>query len=200
MKDKLAIAVLISGRGSNLQALIDAANHNDFPARISVVISNVPEVFGLERARKAGIPALVVNHKDFSTRAAFEDALMLALRPYSVDLICLAGFMRILTPHFIQHWPQRIVNIHPSLLPLYKGTDTHARALADGQREAGCTVHYVVPEVDSGALIVQARVPILPDDTPQTLADRVLAQEHILYPQAIAQIAPGLLKALEVRR
>lgn len=195
MKGKLTLAVLISGRGSNLQALIDAAAQADFPARIGVVVSNVPEVFGLERARKAAIPALTVNHKDFPTREAFEAALLEALRPYDADLICLAGFMRVLTPYFIDGSGVPMINIHPSLLPLYKGTDTHARALADGRNAAGCTVHYVAPDVDGGVIIAQKSVPILPGDDAQTLAARVLVQEHILYPQAIRTIAPLLLNS-----
>lgn len=153
--EKLKLAVLISGRGSNLQSLIDACAHPDFPARIAIVISNIPGVQGLERARRAGLPHLVVDHKLHADRASFETSLHAALQPYEPDLICLAGFMRILTPLFLDHWHGRIINIHPSLLPDYKGLDTHARALADGRAEAGCTVHHVTPEMDSGDIIVQ---------------------------------------------
>lgn len=189
------IAVLISGRGSNLQSLIDVCAAPDFPASIKIVISNVPGVMGLTRAQKAGIPALTVNHKDYPSREIFEDALLAALSPYNIDLVCLAGFMRVLTPHFIQKWPGRLINIHPSLLPDYKGLDTHARAIADKKTEAGCTVHYVVPEIDSGEIIVQKRVPVMPDDTPETLAARVLMQEHIAYPEAVRIIAEKLARA-----
>ncbi|MCC7305500.1 MAG: phosphoribosylglycinamide formyltransferase [Alphaproteobacteria bacterium] len=188
---KINLAVLISGRGSNLQALIDACESPSFPARISVVVSNIPDAYGLERARKAGIDTEIVPHKNKS-REEFEDALTAALNEHPVDLVCLAGFMRILTPHFITVWPH-IINIHPSLLPDYKGLDTHGRALKDGKTEAGCTVHHVIPEMDSGPVIVQKRVPILKDDTPETLAARVLEQEHIAYPEAVRIVAQKLL-------
>lgn len=186
---KLNLAVFISGRGSNLQSIIDACRNPDFPARISFVLSNKSEAYGLERAHKSGIPTAVVLHKDYPTREAFEDAMMAELARHPVDLICLAGFMRILTPHFINRWPDKIINIHPSLLPDYKGLHTHERALADGKKEVGCTIHYVVPEMDSGPIIMQKRVPILPGDTPDTLAARVLEQEHIAYPEAIRKLA-----------
>ncbi|HBR68542.1 MAG TPA: phosphoribosylglycinamide formyltransferase [Rhodospirillaceae bacterium] len=188
-ENKLNLAVFISGRGSNLQSLIDACQSADFPARISFVLSNRSDAYGLERARKAGIPTSVVLHRDYPTRETFEDAMMAELAKHPVDLICLAGFMRILTPHFINRWPDKIINIHPSLLPDYKGLHTHERALADGKKEAGCTIHYVVPEMDSGPIIMQKRVPILPGDTPETLAARVLEQEHIAYPEVIRKLA-----------
>jgi phosphoribosylglycinamide formyltransferase-1 len=190
---KSNIAVLISGRGSNLQSLIDACAASDFPASIKIVISNVPDVMGLERAQKAGIPAQIINHKNYLSREAFEDALLTALSAYNIDLVCLAGFMRVLTPHFIQKWPGRLINIHPSLLPDYKGLNTHARAIADKKPEAGCTVHYVVPEIDSGEIIIQKRVPVMHGDTPETLGARVLEQEHIAYPEAVRIIAEKLL-------
>jgi len=185
---KLKLAVLISGRGSNLQALIDACTRDDFPAEIAVVISNQPDAYGLARAQEAGIETLAIAHKEYESKPAFENALNEAILPYQVSLICLAGFMRILSAEFISKWPEKIINIHPSLLPAYKGLDTHARAIADGASEAGCTVHYVVPEVDSGEIIVQKSVPVHHDDTPETLAARVLEQEHIAYPEAIKKI------------
>ncbi len=183
---KLNLAVFISGRGSNLQSLIDACRDEGYPAKISVVLSNKPDVPGLQKASDANIPAITVHHKDHNTREDFENAMLAALKDYEIDLICLAGFMRILTPHFVNQWPGQIINIHPSLLPDYKGTNTHERVLADGKTETGCTVHYVVPDVDSGAIIVQKRVPVLEGDTPDALAARVLEQEHIAYPEAIA--------------
>lgn len=191
-KDILNLAVLISGRGSNLQALIDACADEDFPARISVVISNKPGAYGLERAQKAGIKTEVVDHKRFDGRESFEQGLLDTLKAHEVDLICLAGFMRILTPHFVGPWEGRMINIHPSLLPDYKGTHTHERVLADGKNESGCTVHWVVPEMDSGPIIVQKRVDVLKDDTPETLAERILKQEHIAYPEAVRIIAEKL--------
>lgn len=186
---KLNLAVFISGRGSNLQSIIDACQDPDFPARVSLVLSNKSDAYGLERARKVGIPTVVILHKDYPTREAFEDAMLAELAGHPVDLICLAGFMRILTPHFINRWPDKIINIHPSLLPDYKGLNTHERALADGKKEAGCTIHYVVPEMDSGPIIMQKRVPILTGDTPEILAARVLEQEHIAYPEVIRKLA-----------
>ena len=192
--DKINLAVLISGRGSNLQALIDACAMPDFPARIAVVVSNVEDAGGLERARAAGISTETVPHKNYKGREAFEEALLAALASHAIDLICLAGFMRLLTPRFIDHWPERIINIHPSLLPDYKGTHTHERVLADGRTESGCTVHYVVPEMDAGPIIVQKKVAVMPGDTPDTLAARVLAQEHVAYPEAVMMVAKKLLK------
>ncbi|MBG78547.1 MAG: phosphoribosylglycinamide formyltransferase [Alphaproteobacteria bacterium] len=191
---KINLAVLISGSGSNLQALIDACARDDFPARIAVVLSNKGDAFGLTRAQKAGIPTEVISHKDHDGREPFEAAIIKALTPYAPDLICLAGFMRILTPHFINHWgAQRMINIHPSLLPDYKGLNTHQRAIDDDKDTAGCTVHFVAPEVDSGEIITQKQVPIHPDDTAETLAKRVLVQEHIAYPEAVERVAKTLL-------
>lgn len=184
-KRKLNLAVLISGRGSNLQALIDATKDPDFPAQIAVVISNVPDAKGLDKAGSHGIASVVINHHKFETRQDFENALSDSLTNYPVDLICLAGFMRILGSDFIRRWPEKIINIHPSLLPAYKGLNTHERVLQDGQKETGCTVHYVTPELDSGAPIIQKRVSVYPDDTPESLAARVLEQEHEAYPEAI---------------
>jgi len=186
---RIRLAVLISGRGSNLQSIIDAAQEPDFPAEIAVVISNKSGALGLERAAEAGIKTHVVPHKDYETKEEFEQALLRTLAPYEVDLICLAGFMRILSPHFIAHWEERLINIHPSLLPDYKGLHTHERVIADKRDTSGCTVHYVVPEMDAGPIIVQKSVPVHADDTPDTLAERVLEQEHIAYPEAIRIVA-----------
>lgn len=192
---KLALAVLVSGRGSNLKAILDAcANDPAFPAAVSVVLSNRPDAPALEMAKAAQIPTLCIDHKDYSSREAFEQAMLDALSDFQIDLTVLAGFMRVLTPLFINHWHGRIINIHPSLLPDYKGLHTHARAIEDGKREAGCTIHYVVPEMDSGPIILQKHVPITPDDTPESLAARVLEQEHIAYPEAIKIIAGQYFK------
>jgi len=186
---RLKLAVLISGRGSNLQALIDACAHADFPAVIGLVISNEPDAAGLDRAARAGIATAVVDHRDFGSRAAFDEGLHARLAECRPDLICLAGFMRILGSDFVRRWEGRIINIHPSLLPALKGLDTHARALQAGFTEHGCTVHYVTTELDDGPAILQAKVPVLPDDTADRLAARVLAEEHRIYPQAVRMIA-----------
>ena len=193
-KPPLRLAVFISGRGSNMQALIDACAKEDYPAQIALVLSNNPAAQGLERAKAAGIQTIAVNHKDYENRAAFEQAILDTLAGYDIDLICLAGFMRILSPHFIKNWHGAIINIHPSLLPAYKGTDTHVRVLADGGQESGCTVHFVVPEVDSGDIILQRRVDVRAGDTPEILAARILEQEHIAYPEAVLQIADGKIQ------
>lgn len=196
---RLSLAVFISGQGSNLQALIDACADDAFPARIAGVYSNKPEAYGLQRAQDVGIQTYVIDHRAYEDRAAFETALLKMLDDGpAIDVICLAGFMRILSASFIEAFHKEgknraIINIHPSLLPAYKGLNTHARALADGASEAGCSVHYVTPDLDSGDIIVQKRVPILADDTPETLASRVLEQEHSAYPQAIEQLAKSLL-------
>lgn len=184
---------MISGRGSNLQALIDAAKKPDFPGTIVAVISNVTEALGLERAAKASIPTDVISHKNFATREEFDDALHEMITGCKADLICLAGFMRILTPKFIDRWPGRLINIHPSLLPDYKGLHTHRRVLEDKKKETGCTVHYVVPEMDSGPIIVQKRVPVFPDDTEESIGARVLEKEHIAYPEAVRIVAEKLI-------
>jgi phosphoribosylglycinamide formyltransferase-1 len=186
------IGVLISGRGSNLQSLIDAAARPGFPAKIALVISNIPGVYGLERAKLAGIPACVVDHKSFAgNKAAFEDALHAELSAAGVELVCLAGFMRLLTEGFVNRWHDRLINIHPSLLPSFKGLHTHERAIEAGVRFGGCTVHFVRPAMDDGPIIVQAAVPILTDDTADTLSARVLAEEHRIYPLAVKLIAEG---------
>lgn len=185
---RLRVAVLISGRGSNLQALIDACSHSDFPAAIVAVISNKPDAFGLERARRAGLPALVVDHRG-KTREAFEVELQQELQRSGAEFICLAGFMRLLTAGFVQNWSGRMINIHPSLLPAFKGVHVHEQALAAGVRFSGCTVHYVVPEMDAGPIIAQAVVPVAQDDNPDRLAERILAAEHRLYPQVLRWFA-----------
>ncbi len=188
---RLRLGVLISGRGSNLQALIDACAASAFPAEIALVVSNVANAEGLDRARAAGLETTVIDHKRFLGRAPFEDAITAALEAVGVELVCLAGFMRLLTPGFVTHWRDRLINIHPSLLPAYRGLNTHERALADGVRYTGCTVHYVRPDCDAGPIVAQAAVPVAPDDTPETLAERVLLSEHQIYPEAVRLIAEG---------
>lgn len=185
-------AVLISGKGSNLAALIEAAKTPGYPAEIALVISNKPEAAGLRVATEADIPTKIIPHADYSSRDDFDTAIQAALEAHRIQLVCLAGFMRVLTPEFVGRWPGRMLNIHPSLLPQYKGLNTHARAIEAGETEAGCTVHLVVPELDSGPILAQAQVPVLPGDTPDTLAARVQAQEHRIYPQALATVALSL--------
>jgi len=186
-------AVLISGRGSNLQALIDAAADPNFPAGIVLVLSNVEGVYGLERARQAGIATAVISHKGLS-REAFDAKIDAALEAAGVQFVCLAGFMRILSDGFARKWQGRILNIHPSLLPSFKGVHVHEQALAAGVKFSGCTVHFVVPELDSGPIVEQAVVPVLPGDTPDSLAARVLEQEHKIYPHALRLVAEGKVK------
>ena len=173
------------------QALIDAAADPAFPSEIVRVISNVPDAGGLDRAHKAGIATATIDHREFAGREPFEDALHAELTGADVELICLAGFMRLLTEHFVERWLDRLVNIHPSLLPSYKGLHTHERVLEDGVRFTGCTVHFVRPAMDAGPIIVQAAVPVLPDDTPDSLAGRVLTAEHRCYPHALRLVAGG---------
>jgi phosphoribosylglycinamide formyltransferase 1 len=185
------VAVLISGRGSNMVSLIAAAQAPDFPAEIALVLSNRPDAGGLERARQAGIEALAIDHKAYPDRERFEQALDEALRARGIEFICLAGFMRVLTPWFVERWTGRMINVHPSLLPLFRGTHTHERALAEGVLVHGCTVHFVVPELDAGPIVAQAAVPVVPEDTPDSLAARVLAQEHRIYPEALRLICAG---------
>jgi phosphoribosylglycinamide formyltransferase-1 len=185
------LAVLISGEGSNLQALIDACAAPGFPAAIALVVSNRPQARGLARAAAAGLPTAVIDHRRYADREEFEAALDLALRQAAPDLVCLAGFMRLLTPGFVGRWAGQMINIHPSLLPAFKGLDTHARVLAAGARLTGCTVHVVTPGMDEGPILVQAAVPVLPQDTPETLAARVRAAEHRAYPLAVKLFAEG---------
>ena len=193
MTRRIATAALISGRGSNMMALLAAAEAPDYPAQFRVVISDRPEAVGLGHARERGVEALAIDAKSAGGRAAFEAQLDAALRERGVEMICLAGFMRVLSPSFCASWRGRALNIHPSLLPAYKGLDTHARALADGAREHGCTVHWVTPELDSGEIVAQARVAVLPDDDPERLAARVLTQEHKLYPAALREVCLAAL-------
>lgn len=185
-------AVLISGNGTNLQALIDAAKAEDYPVEIALVISNKAEAFGLKRAATAGIPALVISHKDYTDREAFDRAMHAQLTAHRVEIVCLAGFMRLLSPWFVHAWEGRMLNIHPSLLPAFKGSHAIRDALAAGVNETGCTVHMVTEEMDAGAAIVQARVPVLPGDTEETLAQRIHAEEHRIYPQALKRLAASL--------
>jgi len=190
----IRLVVLISGRGSNLQAILDGAAAGALPAEIRAVISNRPDAYGLERARQAGVPTAIVDHRAFPDRQTFEAALRQRIDAERPELVILAGFMRILSPVFVEHYRGRLLNIHPSLLPKYRGLHTHERALAAGEREHGASVHFVIPELDSGPVIVQARAPVLPDDDPDTLAARVLAREHRIYPLAIQWFAEGRVR------
>ena len=189
---KARTGVLISGRGSNMTALVEAARDPAFPAEIVCVVSNKADAKGLEFAAANGIAAKVIDHKAFATREEFEAALDAYLRSMKVEIVVLAGFMRVLTAGFIANWEGRMINIHPSLLPSYKGLHTHERALADGATTHGCTVHLVTPELDAGPILLQAEVPVLPSDTPDVLAARVLTQEHKIYPQALAMLVTRL--------
>lgn len=190
----LNLAVLISGNGSNLQALIDACRHKDFPATIKVVISSHPDAYGLERAKNASITALALDYKSFKTREDFECAIQAELEKYDIDLICLAGFMRVLTPSFVEKWQNKIINTHPSLLPKFGGEGmygmhVHKAVIESGESTSGSTIHYVIPDVDKGEIILQKPVNVHNGDTPQDLAARVIEQEHIAYPEAIKIIA-----------
>jgi phosphoribosylglycinamide formyltransferase 1 len=193
------VGVLISGRGSNLQALIDACRLRDFPAEIVMVVSNVPQAQGLLRAEAALIPTLTINHKDFSSREAFDVALDKALNEAHVELLCNAGFMRLHTASFVMRWRDRHLNIHPSLLPAFRGLDTHARIIEAGVTISGCTVHFVRPEMDSGPIVAQAAVPVLGNDTADSLAIRVLEAEHRLYPHALRLVASGAVRVEDER-
>lgn len=187
---KRRVGILISGRGSNMTALIEAAKSPDYPARIVCVLSNRPDAPGLTRAAAEGIATAAVDHAAFGKdRAAFEAALQRELDAHGVEIICLAGFMRLLTPQFVDRWRGRMINIHPSLLPLFKGTDTHARALAARVRRHGASVHYVTADMDAGPVILQGDVPVMDNDTPATLAARVLGVEHKIYPRALRDVA-----------
>jgi len=189
---KKRVAILISGRGSNMTALIEAAKADDYPAEITLVVSNRPDAPGLTRARTAGIATAVVDHTPFGeNREAFERALDGELRAQRIDLVCLAGFMRLLTPWFVARWSGRMLNIHPSLLPEFKGLHTHRRALEAGAQRHGATVHFVVPEVDAGPIVAQDSVAVREGDTEETLAERVLEVEHRIYPRALRAVAEG---------
>lgn len=195
----MRVAVLISGRGSNMAALIEACRRPDYPAEIVLVISNKPDAKGLETAAAAGIATKVIDFRGKGSRQAFEDAATQALEDAEVDLICLAGFMRILSADFVGHWRDRVINIHPSLLPAFPGLETHERALQAGVRITGCTVHFVRPEMDNGPIIAQVAVPVSNRDTPDTLAARVLRYEHRIYPLALELIASGRARLVDER-
>ena len=182
---KKRIIVLVSGNGSNLQAIINACQNNLINGKIVAVISNKPDVYSLMRAKQANIPSHVINHKEFASREAFDHQLQLQIEQYQPDLIVLAGYMRILTPHFVQHYSGKMLNIHPSLLPKYPGLNTHRRAMEAGDKEHGTTVHFVTDELDGGPIILQAKVPIFDNDEEQDIVERVLAQEHQIYPLVI---------------
>ncbi len=191
MSERQRTAVLISGRGSNLQALIAACARPDASATIALVVSNRADAAGLDHARAAGIASQVISHRTFATQTAFEDAVNAALEQHQIGLVCLAGFMRVLSPWFVERWRDRLLNIHPSLLPAFRGLDTHRRVLEAGVRFTGCTVHLVRAEVDDGPIIAQAVVSVRPDDTEDSLAARVLAAEHRCYPMALELLASG---------
>lgn len=186
---KKRVAILISGRGSNMQALVNASRTPDFPAEIALVVSNRPEAPGLAWAKAQGLTTLALDHKLYESREHFEGQLQSILELSKIDLVALAGFMRLMTAPFVDRWNGRMINIHPSLLPSYKGLHTHERVLADGVKITGCTVHFVRPEMDEGPIIGQAAVPVVIGDTAETLASRVLAAEHALYPRALALVA-----------
>lgn len=198
-RGKPGLAILISGRGSNMQAFIDACASGELDADINVVISNNPEAAGLQRAEEAGIATCCINHRNYPSREAFDQALVDCLANYPVELVILAGFMRILTPVFIQPFAGRLMNIHPSLLPRYPGLNTHQRALDAGDDEAGVTVHFVTPELDGGPPVLQAKVPVLPDDTADSLARRVIVEEHVIYPLAARWYLQGRLRLSDGR-
>ncbi|WP_036286992.1 phosphoribosylglycinamide formyltransferase [Methylosinus sp. PW1] len=194
MSRRLRTAILISGRGSNMDALIEAARAPDFPAEIALVVSNRPEAAGLAKAKAAGIAVAAVDHKIYAGREEFERSLQIVLETHRIDFLCLAGFMRLLTPWFIGQWRGRMLNIHPALLPAFRGLHTHERALADGVKIHGCTVHFVVPEMDEGPIVAQSAISVLDSDTPDSLAARVLEQEHLLYPRALRLVASGAVR------
>jgi phosphoribosylglycinamide formyltransferase 1 len=192
-------AVLISGRGSNLAALIDACRRPEARAEIALVMSNQPDAAGLQHARAAGIPTETVDHRRFEGREAFDRALSTALKEHKIELVCLAGFMRVLSGWFAERWRDRLLNIHPSLLPAFPGLDAHRQALSAGVRFSGCTVHFVRAEVDAGPILVQGVVPVRQEDTPETLAARVLQAEHRCYPLALDLVASGRVRVAEER-
>lgn len=191
---RLPIIALISGRGSNLQSIIDDMHAGRLPVELRAVVSNNPDAHGLVRAQAAGINTCILDHRQFSSRVHYDQALMTAIDRYDPGLVVLAGFMRILGRDFVEHYAGRLVNIHPSLLPEFAGLDTHARALQSGARQHGASVHFVTPEVDAGPIIIQAAVPVYEDDSPEVLAARVLREEHRIYPQAIRWFAEGRLE------
>jgi phosphoribosylglycinamide formyltransferase-1 len=191
------VAILISGRGTNMTALIEAAKDPSYPAEIALVLSNRPGAAGLLSAKENGIDTAVLNHKEHSSRESFDFALDTKLKSAGIELVCLAGFMRLLSNDFVEAWRDRMINIHPSLLPLFPGLDTHEKALAAGMKLHGCTVHFVRNAVDSGPIIAQAAVPVLAGDTAETLAARVLAAEHRIYPLALSLVAGGRARVVD---
>ena len=191
---KKNVAVLISGNGSNLQALLDACADAHYPARIVLVLSNKADAYGLVRATQAGVPTQVIAHGGYADRAEYDAALHAAIVESGADLVCLAGFMRLLTPAFVEQWSGRMLNIHPSLLPAFKGLDTHARAIASGACYSGCTVHFVVPEMDAGPIITQKITEISDDDTPESLAQKIHTLEHVAYVEALQWLASERLQ------
>ena len=195
---RIPVATLISGRGSNMAALVEASRASDYPAEIRLVLSDNPDASGLDLAAKMGITTAVVDAQGIA-RAAFENAVLGQLEAAGIELVCLAGFMRLLSADFVAHWHDRLINIHPSLLPAFKGLDTHARALAAGVRISGCTVHFVRPAMDEGPIIAQAAVPVAGDDTPDTLAMRVREAEHRIYPLALRLVASGRARVKDER-
>lgn len=195
MKRRVRTAILISGRGSNMAALIEAAKVDDYPAEIALVVSNRADAAGLSRARDQGVATALVDHRNFGEdREAFERALDEILHANRIEIVCLAGFMRVLTPWFVGRWSGRLLNIHPALLPHFKGLDTHRRAIASGAKRHGATVHFVVAEIDAGPIIAQEAIDVRDDDTEAALAERVLEVEHRLYPRALREVAAGRTK------
>jgi phosphoribosylglycinamide formyltransferase-1 len=189
LNNKIKVGILISGNGTNLQAIIDASQKDDFPAEIAIVISNNPSAYGLKRAVSANIPVKLIDHKLFDKREDFDAAVNIELKKADCELVCLAGFMRILSEQFVNNWPMKIINIHPSLLPSFKGVNVQKQAIDAGVRIAGCTVHFVISELDAGPIIAQAAVPVLKKDTPDSLSARILQQENNIYPLALELIA-----------
>jgi len=199
MSEKKRVAILISGRGSNMTSLLEAAAAPDYPAEIALVLSNRPNAGGIARASESGVATAIVDHKAYADRESFERAVDKALVAAGIEIVCLAGFMRVLTPWFVARWVGRMINIHPSLLPLFRGTHTHRQALKAGVRVHGCTVHFVVPELDSGPIIAQACIPVFPGDDEDALAARVLVEEHRIYPEALEQLASGQARLSKTR-
>ena len=193
-REPLRVVVLISGNGSNLQAIIDASKEEPGLYEVTAVISNREDAYGLERADREGISSALVDHRRYNSRETYDHALMQIIDAFEPELVVLAGFMRILTPEFVRHYAGRMLNIHPSLLPRYKGLNTHQRAIEAGDKVHGCSVHFVTEALDDGPVVLQAEVPILEDDTAESLADRVHVQEHIIYPEAVRRFALGELK------
>ena len=189
MNNRIKVGILISGSGTNLQAMIDASQEDSFPAEIAIVISNNPSAYGLRRATAANIPIKVIDHKLFDKREDFDTAVNIELKKADCELVCLAGFMRILSEQFVNNWPMKIINIHPSLLPSFKGINVQKQAIDAGVRIAGCTVHFVISELDAGPIIAQAAVPVLKKDTPDSLSARILQQENQIYPLALELVA-----------